>query len=173
MNKLDVLLLTPIALGFIFGLFKGLIKEMTSLATIVLGIFGAKLLSPFMSDLLVSLFHFSNSVALPLSYLCVFILIVISLLTIAKVFEKMVDSMSLGGLNKFFGGLFGALKYALIVSVLLTLIHALDRQFKLINRETKDNSIVYKPLLNLAPTLWDEAKNKKHSEEEVADGKER
>lgn len=164
MNKLDVLLLTPIAIGFIFGLYKGLIKELTSFAAILLGIWGAKLLSPFVCNLLEEMFYFSPKIALPLAYLCVFVLIVIGLLTLAKVFEKMVDSLSLGGLNKFFGGIFGALKYALLISVLLTLISAVDRQFQLINPSTKENSIVYKPLLEFAPALWDETKKEKKSD---------
>jgi len=158
MNKLDIILLSPIAIGFVFGLFKGLIKEITSLAAIVLGIYGAKLLAPFVSGILVNSFHFSAKTALPVSYLLLFIGIAIGLLILAKSLEKIFESMSLGGLNKLFGGIFGALKYALIVSVLLIVFNAIDSRFSIVSKETKENSVVYKPLLKLAPTLWDEAK---------------
>jgi membrane protein required for colicin V production len=72
--------------------------------------------------------------------------------------------MSLGGLNKFLGGLFGALKYALIVSVLLNVFDAMDSRFPLIKAKTKEESIGYKPLLKFAPKLWDETKKNKESE---------
>jgi len=169
MNKLDMILLLPIGLGFVFGLFKGLIKEITSLAAIVLGIYGAKLLAPFVSGILVSLFNFSEKTAMPMSYLVLFVGIAIGLLILAKSLEKVFDSMSLGGLNKLFGGIFGALKYALIVSVLLIVFNAIDSRFSIMSSETKDNSFVYKPLLNLAPTLWDEAKKEHKSKPEASD----
>ena len=155
-----MILLLPIAVGFVIGLFKGLIKEITSLAAIVLGIYGAKLLAPMVSGLLVSIFHFSEKTALPMSYLVLFVGIAIALLMLARSLEKIFDSMSLGGLNKLFGGMFGALKYALIVSVLLIVFNAIDSKFSIISAETKNNSIAYKPLLKMAPALWDEAKKK-------------
>jgi membrane protein required for colicin V production len=166
MNKLDMILLLPIAVGFVIGLFKGLIKEVTSLAAIFLGIYGAKLLAPMVSDLLVSVFHFSEKTALPVSYLVLFVGIAIALLMLAKSLEKLFDSMSLGGLNKLFGGIFGALKYALIVSVLLIVFNAIDSRFSIISAGTRDNSIAYKPLLKMAPTLWDEAKKDRQSNQE-------
>jgi len=158
MNKLDIILLIPIGLGFVFGLFKGLIKEITSLAAIVLGIYGAKWLAPIVADFLVSLFHFSPKTALPVSYLVLFVGIAIGLLILAKSLEKLFNSISLGGLNKFLGGIFGALKFALIVSLLLLVFDAVDSRFSMLSAKTKEDSFVYKPLLKLAPSLWDEAK---------------
>lgn len=158
MNKLDLLILLPMAVGFVFGIFKGLIKEVTSFAAILLGIYGAKLLAPVVSSILVGTFHFSAVTATPLSYLILFIAIAVGLLILAKSVEKMFDSMSLGGLNKLLGGVFGALKYALVVSVLLIVVNAIDTRFSIISADTKNNSFLYKPMLKLAPTLWDESK---------------
>ncbi len=158
MNTLDLILLTPIALGFIFGLFKGLIKELTSLAAIVLGIYGAKLIAPIVANLFVTKFNFTSSTASPLAYLFVFIIIVITLSILANLIDKLFDSMSLGTINKFLGGLFGGLKFALIISVLLNVVDSLDNKFSLINKETKESSIVHNPILKLGPTLWKEVK---------------
>jgi len=161
MHNLDLFLLIPIVFGFIFGLFKGLVKELASLAAIVIGIYGAKLFAPMVSGFLIHKFDFSTKTAQPLSYLLLFIAIAVGLLFIASMLDKMVDSMSLGGLNKFLGGLFGALKYALIVSVLLNVFDSLDSRFSIIKQKTKEESIGYKPLLKFGPTLWDETKKNK------------
>ena len=158
MNSLDLFIFVPIALGFVFGLFKGLVKELASLASIVLGIYGAKLLAPLVSSILVQTFEFSPKTAQPLSYLFVFVAIVIGLLMLAKMLDKVFDTMSLGGLNKLFGGVFGALKYAIIMSVLLNVFDAIDSRFSILKAETKENSTGYKPLMKLAPVLWEEAK---------------
>jgi membrane protein required for colicin V production len=161
MNTLDLIILMPIVFGFIFGLFKGLIKELASLAAIVLGIYGAKLFAPIVSDFLVSKFAFSIKTSLPIAYLILFISIAILLLFISRILDKLFDSISLGGLNKFLGGLFGALKYALIVSVLLNVFDGLNSRFPIIKTKTKDESIGYKPIIKLAPTLWEETKKGK------------
>lgn len=161
MNTLDLIILIPIALGFVFGLFKGLIKELASLAAIVLGIFGAKMFAPSLSGFLINKFDFSEKTALPTAYLILFISIAIVLLLLAKTLDKIFDSIALGGLNKFLGGLFAALKYALIVSVLLNVFDALDSRFPIIKAKTKAESIGYKPIMKLAPTLWEETKNGK------------
>jgi membrane protein required for colicin V production len=161
MHTLDLFLLIPITLGFVFGLFKGLVRELTSLAAIVLGIYGARLFAPFVSEFLIHKLSFSDKTAHPVSYLLIFIVIAIGLMMLAKMLDKLFESMSLGGLNKFLGGLFGALKYALIVSVLLNVFDAMDSKFPLIKPKTKEESIGYKPLLKLAPKLWDETKKEK------------
>lgn len=155
MNSLDLYLLIPIALGFIFGLFKGLIKELASLVAIVLGVYGAKLLAPKISNIFVLSFDFSHKTALPLSYLFVFIAVAILLLMLTRMLDKMFDSISLGGLNKMLGGFFGALKYAIIISVLLNVFDAIDSRFSILKIETKENSIAYNPLMKLAPVLWE------------------
>jgi len=161
MNTLDLILLVPIVLGFVFGLFKGLIKELASLAAIVLGIYGAKLFAPLVSGFLIQHLHFSTKTALPLAYLFLFIAIALALLLLAKTLDKVFDSVSLGGLNKFLGGLFCGLKYALVVSVLLNVFDALDAKFTLVKPKTKLESVGYKPLMKLAPSLWAKTKTTK------------
>lgn len=161
MNTLDLIILIPIALGFVFGLFKGLVKELASLAAIVLGVYGAKMFAPALSDFLIAKLSFSNKTSLPIAYLILFVIIVVVLLLLAKTLDKIFDSIALGGLNKLLGGVFASLKYALIVSVLLNIFDALDSRFPIIKPKTKFESIGYKPIMKLAPALWEESKKEK------------
>ena len=154
-------ILIPIAIGLVVGLFKGLIKELISLAAIVLGIYGAKFMSPWLAEILVSILKVSPKTAQPMAFLILFIAIVVVMLLLAKLLDKLFDAMSLGGLNRFFGGVFGALKYALIVSVLLNVFDVLHTKFGIINKDLVETSIVYKPVLKVAPLLWEEAKKHK------------
>jgi len=165
MHTLDLLIIMPITLGFVFGLFKGLVKELTSLAAIILGVYGAKLFAPLVSRFLIHTFHFSDKTAMPVSYLLLFITIALVLLLVANMLDKIFDSMSLGGLNKFLGGIFGGIKYALIVSILLNVFDSMDSRFAIIKPKTKAESICYKPMLKFAPTLWDETKKNKADED--------
>ncbi|MDR1585272.1 MAG: CvpA family protein [Prevotellaceae bacterium] len=156
MNSLDIFILIPIAAGFIFGLFRGLVKEVASLAAIILGIYGAKQFSPLAADWLMNSFNISAKVAVPLAYLLLFVAFAAALLILAHWVDKLFSAMALGGLNKLFGGLFGALKFALIVSVLLNVFEAFDSRFSFFDKEAKEKSIGYKPVIKLAPLLWHE-----------------
>jgi len=169
MNKIDLILLIPILVGFIFGLFKGLVKELAALIAIFLGIYGAKLFAPGVSVLLQNKIHFSSQIASALAFVVVFVIIAVVLLVLAKWVDKFFDSLSLGALNKLGGGVFGALKLALVVSVLLNVFDAVDTKFTLIHSETKMSSLLYEPVKNFGPKLWSEAKTYKNSSEESGD----
>jgi len=160
MNSIDLVIIIPIVIGFILGMFKGLIKELASFLAIILGIYGAKFFSPWVSNVLVQSFDFSQKIAQPVAYIIVFVAISIVLLFIASSLDKLFDSISLGGLNKFLGGLFGGLKYALIISVLMIVFNVLDTKFNFVNPDTKTDSFLYKPIMNLVPKLWEEVKTR-------------
>lgn len=157
MNNIDISILIIIGVGFVFGLFKGLVRELASLVAIVLGIYGAKLFSSLLVPLFVNLLGVSEKVAQPLSYVVLFIAIAVVLLMLARAIDEVFDAVALSGLNKLLGGLFGALKYALIISVLINVFDSLNHKFRFVTEEKQLTSVTYQPLLNLAPELWDEA----------------
>lgn len=161
MNTLDTFILIPLLIGFIFGFFKGFIREVLGLAVVFFGIYGAKWFSPIISSILTGVFSVSEQTAKPLSFVLMFITIAIVLMILARSLHKFAESISLGGLNKLMGGIFGLLKYALIVSLLLIVLNAVDTQLSFLNAQTKNKSILYKPMLNLAPDLWAEVKEVK------------
>jgi membrane protein required for colicin V production len=167
MNALDYFLLLPILIGFIWGLFNGLIKELTSLVAIVLGVFGAKIGAPYLANFLIGGLKFSNVVAFPFAYILLFIAITLSMHLLARVISTVFKAMALGGVNKLLGGVFGGLKIALVLSIFLNIFNAIDSQFAILKAETKSKSIAYKPLIKMAPQLWEETKKRNTKEREI------
>lgn len=159
MNIIDLIIMLPITIGLVMGLFKGFIKELISLVAIILGIWGARKFEPHMTNLLISLFDFQPATAQPIAYLILFIIIAIGLLILAHLLDKFLSAIALGGINKLLGGIFGAIKYALIVSVLLSVFNALDKRFSIVESDKKESSLLYYPLMKVAPELWKETKN--------------
>ena len=168
MNSLDIFILIPIVLGFVLGIFKGLIKELASLAAIVLGIYAAKMFSPFVTHRLVDFFDLSVNTAATVAYLLLFIAVVVALLIIVRLIDKLLSAIALGGINKLLGGIFGAFKFALIVSVLLNVFDVLDSRFSFVEKETIETSISYKPVMKLAPVLWHETLKESMNEKTIA-----
>lgn len=165
MNTLDLIILIPIVLGFIQGLFKGLIKELTSFAVIVIGIYGAKLLATPFEKLLLNIAFLSPQITKPLAFLLGFIIIAIGLFILAHLLDKTLSFIQLSGVNKFLGGIVGSLKYLLILSILLNVFDTVDNHFHLINKTTKEQSLTYSKVLKVAPVLWEEVKDKKSTDQ--------
>jgi membrane protein required for colicin V production len=162
MCKLDLFLLIPICLGFIFGIFKGLIKELSALAALLVVIFGAKFFTPILAKLITQFVNVSSVVASTLAYIVLFIAILIAMRFLASVLQKIFEKLALGGLNKLLGGVFGALKLALLLSVFLNIAVILNQHFPLLKKELTSQSIFYKPVLQIAPELWHESKKLEH-----------
>lgn len=156
MNIIDLVVIIPIIVGFVFGITKGLVKELASLAGIFIGIFGSKMFAPTISRLFVSWFNFSESLATPLAFMFLFAACLVLLILISQILDKLLSSLELGGVNKILGGVFGALKYAILLSVAFNIFDAVNSRIPLVNPETTEESFSYKPIIKLGPKLWDE-----------------
>jgi len=156
MNTLDYIILFPVLIGFIIGLFKGLIKEVVGLAIVILGIYLARLFAPLASDLLVQWLDISPKGAQPLGFLLIFSLVAIVLTLTGRMIQGLVQALSLGFINSMIGGVFGALKIALLYSILFNVLQSLEHRFSIIEPESRANSLLYEPILELAPELWEE-----------------
>ena len=82
-----------------------------------------------------------------------FLVIVISVYFTAKLLTKIAKGIALGGIDKILGALFGTLKYALILSVIIFIIDAIEHSYPVIAFEAKNKSVLYKPVGKLAPML--------------------
>ena len=83
-----------------------------------------------------------------------FLVVVILIIVIGKILTKIADITALGMLNKILGGLFGALKIALILSVIFTFFGRVNNTIPFIKQETLDESLLYSPVKQIAPTLF-------------------
>lgn len=156
MNTLDLIILFPVAVGMITGLFRGLVKEVIALAILIIGIYLAKLLAPLASELLINLLDISAKGAQPLGFIVVFSIVAIVLTIIGHFIQGAIKMLSLGFLNSIVGGIFGGLKVALFMSIIFNVLQAIDHRISVIEPELKENSIFYEPVRGLAPELWNE-----------------
>ena len=176
MNTLDLFIFIPVALGLIFGLFRGFVKEVISLLAVVLALLAAEMFSPLFSGITGKLLDLSDKTANTVTYVLTFIITIITALLFFKLAEKLLSNISLGWLNSILGGFFGALKYAIIVSLFMNVFEALDSKFEFAKPETKTASVGYYPILKLAPFMWKQSKevynkNKREDEQSIQSDK--
>lgn len=154
MNIFDIIISALLIFGFIRGLLKGLFVEVASLAALIAGIYGAIHFSYFVSNLLANYVSWDERYITIVSFAVTFAIIILTIGLLGKLFTKIADFASLGLLNKLFGGLFGALKIGLILSVILLVFNKLNNTIPFISSEKKETSILYEPVKKLAPTLF-------------------
>jgi membrane protein required for colicin V production len=154
MNTVDLVFAILLLWAAYRGFTKGFIVQLATLAALLLGILGAVLFSDFTSDLIIKKFEVSGQYLPVLSFAVTFIAIVIAVHLLAKMLNKLIDAIALGIVNRLLGVLFSILKTAFIVSIILVLINKADNKFNFIPDDTKENSILYKPLSNFAPMIF-------------------
>ena len=71
-----------------------------------------------------------------------------------KILTKIADFAMLGLLNKVAGGIFGALKVAVILGAFLIFFEKLTTPLGLINEETKEDSVFYEPIKDLGDLIF-------------------
>ena len=156
MNTFDFIITALLLFGFVRGLFKGLFLEIASFIALIAGIYGAMHFSHFIKDLLVPLVTWQEKYSTLVSFAITFILIVLAITLIGKLFTKIADFASLGILNKLLGGIFGALKIGFGISVILLIFSKLNDKIPFLSIEEQESALLYEPLKNLAPNIFPE-----------------
>lgn len=157
MTELDYILLTPIVIGLIRGLFRGFVKEIVGIIALVVAIIVTKC---FTNSVVVWALHYVDWPAQLLKVI-IYILLFLSVATIVRWLGKMLSrflhSLSLGWLNHLLGGAFGALSWAIIVSLLLNLAVVANSYIHVLKPEATEGSILYQPMLDIAGITWEKA----------------
>ena len=153
MPVIDIFLAALIVYGIIRGLFRGLFVEVAGLLALVLGVWGATHFSHYASSFLTEQFDWQENTIKISAFVITFIAIVVAISLAGKALTKLASFMFLGILNKILGGLFGGVKIALIISVVLMLISEIHLTKTLISEEDQNKSILYEPVCRLATLI--------------------
>ena len=153
MNYIDIIICIPLVWGLYKGFTKGLIVEAATIVAFGLGVWGGIHFSDLLACKLGDWFGWTNQYMPIISFALTFLAIIILVYFIAKMIQKAVEGMALSALNKIGGAIFGALKFAMILSVLIFMIDAVEQSYPIVSLKTKDGSLLYKPLGKIAPTL--------------------
>ena len=154
MSIIDIVLGALLLFGLIRGAMKGLFVEIASLFALVLGVFGAIHFSYFVADLIEPKVDWDEKIMNIVAFATTFVIIVLAISLAGKALTKLADFAALGMLNKLLGGVFGALKIGLILSVLLIVFNKLNKTLPFMEEEELEESILYKPVKSLAPMIF-------------------
>lgn len=142
MTILDILLLIPLGWLVFLGWRKGVIREAATLAGIVAGIWAAVNLSKLVANLL----GLTGTSAILIAFFITFVGALVLTYLLGRSIERLVKSAHLSLANKIGGATLGMAKALCILAVILNGIVLLDKNEELINRETREKSLLYTPV---------------------------
>jgi membrane protein required for colicin V production len=154
MNWIDLIIVIILIISLVRGFIDGFVKEVASLAALILGIWGAIRLSSFTAGKLYDWFDMTGQYVGIIAFLITFGIIVIIIHFIGIIADKLINAVSLGFLNRILGIVFGLFKSVLIMSVFFVILNAIDERRPFLPKDTIEESKFYNPVADIAPALF-------------------
>ena len=154
MNVFDIVIAALLIFGFVRGVMKGLFVEVASLAALIGGVYGAIHFSYFIGNFLKEAVSWDQEYVSLAAFAGTFITIIVTIALLGKMLTKLADFAALGVINKILGGVFGAIKIGLILSIVFIFFGKMNDTIPFVKKETLDESILYAPVKKIAPTIF-------------------
>lgn len=153
MNIFDIILGIILVFAFIRGMKKGLFVTLASFIGLVLGVIGAIYFSEYAAEYINNWFDWSEQTSNIVARVVTFITVVVVINWAGKFLTKLADFAFLGIFNKLLGGVFNVLIIAFIISVIFMFFNQWNTSSYIISEEKTKDSILYKPVVALAPMI--------------------
>lgn len=152
-SALDWFILVALTGGLIRGFMVGAIRQVASLAGLLVSFFMAVQFMGPTGDLVVQSLGLAAQTSPLVGFVVVFAGVQLVVLATARLIERVVDSLALSTVNRLAGSALGAFKAALILSVLFLVLGAMQMP----GADTRGSSTLYEPVAGVLPQTWDAA----------------
>ena len=142
MNLFDIILAIPLCWLIFLGWKKGLVCEVAMLAGVLLGVWAAIHLSQNIAPLL----GLDSGSSALIAFIVTFLVSLILTYLLGKLIEGLMKAAKLSVLNRLAGALLGAAKALVILSVFLSFLLLIDSKEMIVKPETKEKSLLYRPV---------------------------
>ena len=150
---LDWFILIVLAGGLIRGFMVGAVRQVASLAGIIVAfLLSVQLMHPVGAMIVASL-GLSESVGPIVGFIVIFVGVQLLFLALSRLLEKVLETLSLTLVNRAAGGALGGFKAALLLSVLFLVLSGLE----IPAQQTRKQSILYSPVATALPKTLDAA----------------
>ncbi|WP_310993389.1 CvpA family protein [Aequorivita marina] len=152
MNTIDLVIGIILLIAFFMGFRKGLLRSLAALIGLVVGVYGAMYFSDYARVYIERWFDWSEDLTSLAAFLVTFLLIMIVFSILGRLLTKVANFAMMGIFNKLFGGVFNALKFAFLISVIFMFVNA-SEDYRILSPEQRADSVLYEPVASLAPAI--------------------
>ena len=169
MNYLDIIIAVPLLYGLIKGLSNGLVKEVTSLLALFIGVYVAINFSEYLEPKFINILDGSQEFVPVFAFVVLFLVSVLCIKILGFFIDKLTKVLALGIFSRIFGAVFGFSKVVVIFSFLLFII----TDYNLVNKQTKEDSVLFKPLTDVAKIITPQLKQHQSILDKIEKGAEK
>lgn len=149
----DLILLIPFGLAIWRGWKNGLVMEIFSSLALFVGLYAGIHFSDWMADILHEHMDIKAKNLPIVSFITVFILVIIGLFFLGKLITKSVKAGGAERWNQVGGSVLSLGKTLLYLSVFFMFFHTLDSKYGLLPKEQREKSLFYKPVQEFSLVL--------------------
>lgn len=153
MNILDLIIGVILIFFAISGLKKGIIHETFYLASFIIGIYGALYFSGLVADWLATIINIGKEYISIVAFIITFLLFVFAIRLLGQAIGGIIEAINLGFIDKIGGALFGILKGALILSIIIMIFNVLGIT-GFIDKNVRNSSPLYTYTEQIANVLY-------------------
>jgi membrane protein required for colicin V production len=153
----DIIIAIVLILAIWRGWVNGFIYELAVLCAFFTGLYAAFKFAWFAREKISDWFNVSQHSAAEISFFVMFVVVFIAIILLGKLFSSLVNVTPFGIFNRILGGLFGLMRYTLVLSLALLFMEAF-----IPNSDLKKSKLA-KPISKIAPAVLP-VLNKVHKE---------
>jgi membrane protein required for colicin V production len=127
--SVEWLLFVPLIYGLVKGWMRGFVREVIGLVSLLLALAAAFLFHDSAYHLIEEQTQESGQIIHVVTYVSVFLLVMIGLNWLGKLLTKVIESAQLGTINRLLGALFSSLKWAIVLAILIQFSFLLNQRF--------------------------------------------
>ena len=160
MNTLDFALVAILLIGFIYGYFKGIIKQLSFGAGIVLGLLQAVLFYPTVTVWIKEQTQWTDLVAIPVAFVAILASVVIIFKVAGVILSGILKACHLRYIDSILGAIFSSFITMFVFVGVVTLSEKFLPENDYTGKTSQNKSLLYKHTKILTSLIIDEAEKK-------------
>lgn len=149
MTLLDILLVLPLLFFIFMGWKKGLVREVATLAGVLLGVWA----SVHLSQQVVPLLGLDGESAVLIAFIVTFLVALMLTYLLGRCIEGLMKAAKLSLINRMAGAVLGTVKALCILAVLLNFLVMIDSNEIILKPTVKEKSVLYQPVFSTGNRL--------------------
>jgi len=146
MNYLDIIISIFLLYGLIKGFSNGLIKEITLLVSLFLGVYVGVNFAEYLEPKIAETFSIKEDIGGVLAFVMLFLVTALAIRLLGKLIDKITKFLALGFISSLLGAIFGFFK----MIILFVFLFYLTLEYHIINTKTQKESVCFTPLKEVA-----------------------
>ena len=144
MNTLDIILLIVAIIGFAYGYFKGIIKQLTLGAGIIIGLLLAMLYYPAGSEIVKGWTNLQDWLCIPIAFAAILMCSVLLLKVIGVLLSGLLKLVHLGFIDSIVGAVFSTIIGIMLFVGAVNLTSSISPDNKYTGKTSQEESLLYK-----------------------------